>query len=386
MPQALSIASLMLVLHGLSPTSAAPVVGAIVANATAPRGVQYVAGTAPPGALAWGSYDSAPLFTSGWALLEVHTPADSVNDTASSYAAGYLEGYFTALEMDQFASNTGSDAPNSKKLTKFLEENWDWMASQVAANATSSYWRHVGALMAQVQGLADGQSDAPGTQRKLGFEIVYNNIIQGERTCAWLVQRGTSCAPLTHIGAQWRTAPTVVCPATSYPGGDIFNLAQVYGISAAQHARSSTLRRLATSGRVAVEGGVAAAQPRASKGGRTDHCSALVRLTPGGSDIMIGHTTWSALENMQRILKRFDMPLAFGGAAPVPGRWTATSSYPGYAAYSSDDFYVMSSGIVSQETTIDNDNVTLAEEFASTTVVLECVSEPYSRERLHRRQ
>lgn len=72
-------------------------------------------------------------------------------------------------------------------------------------------------------------------------------------------------------------------------------------------------------------------------------------MTPDGRDILIGHTTWSALENMQRIVKRFDMPLPGAqGGAPVPGRYVATSSYPGYAMYSSDDFYVMSSGIVSQ--------------------------------------
>ena len=80
--------------------------------------------------------------------------------------------------MDQFASNTGGDAPNSKKLQNFLDENWAWMAAQVASNS-SAYWVHVGALMAQVQGLADGQGDAPGSQRKLGFTIVYNVIIQG---------------------------------------------------------------------------------------------------------------------------------------------------------------------------------------------------------------
>jgi hypothetical protein len=48
------------------------------------------------------------------------------------------------------------------------------------------------------------------------------------------------------------------------------------------------------------------------------------------------------------------------------------SSYPTFLGYSSDDFYVMGpSGIVSIETTIDNDNLTLAEQYTSTSVVLE---------------
>lgn len=75
---------------------------------------------------------------------------------------------------------------------------------------------------------------------------------------------------------------------------------------------------------------------------------------------------------MGRILKRYDLALpSIGGGAPVPGRFTALSGSPGMMQYSSDDFYVLSSGLVTQETTIDNDNLTLAEEFASTEVVLE---------------
>ena len=74
---------------------------------------------------------------------------------------------------------------------------------------------------------------------------------------------------------------------------------------------------------------------------------------------------------MLRALKRYDLPLAGVTGAPVPGRWTALSGYPGMPEYSSDDFYVLSSGLVTLETTIDNDNITLAAEFASEEVVLE---------------
>ena len=94
-------------------------------------------------------------------------------------------------------------------------------------------------------------------------------------------------------------------------------------------------------------------------------------MLPNYTDVMLAHTTWSGLEQMLRILKRSDMPFAGVGRVSVPGRWTATSSYPGFPMYSSDDFYVMSSGLITMETTIDNENTTLAREFASTKVVLE---------------
>jgi hypothetical protein len=333
----LAAAAAALAMHA-APTCAAPVFGAVVADASAPHGVRFLPGAPPPaGALAWGSYDVGPLNTTGWAVLDVAmSGVAGGNDTLAAYAAGYLEGFLTAREMADFTANTGADAANPPKLQAFLDTNWAWMAGQVAANG-SVYWKHVGALMAQVVGLADGQGDAAsaggGGPPPLGFRVVYNAIIQG---------------------------------------GDIFNLAQVYGASEEQLARTGVLRRLAARGRVA--GVPARAHPRtgAPLRGRADHCSALIRLLPDMSDVFATHTTWSALENMLRIVKRHSLPFTnLGGGTPVPGAVAATSSYPAYGSYSSDDFYTLSSGLVALETTINNDNETLALQFASTAVVLE---------------
>jgi hypothetical protein len=324
--------------------AAAPSSIAVVADAGSARGLKVVAGAPPPaGALAWATYDAAALLATGWASLSLGATGDAAlaNATFAGYAAGYVEGVATAFEMEQWCANTGADQPNSKKLQSFLDENLSWMRAQVASNS-SAYWQHVGALIAQVEGLADGQADAATAAGRapLGFSVVYASIIEG---------------------------------------GDIFNLGQLYGISAAQRERTPALRRLHAAGRVRVEGEEEAAAPAAAAAarrdglaGRTDHCSALIRLAPDRSDLWLTHTTWSGLENMLRVAKKFDLPFSQIGGAPVPGRYTAVSSYPTFAAYSSDDFYVMApSKLVSIETTINNDNITLAEEFASTEVVLE---------------
>ena len=114
--------------------------------------------------------------------------------------------------------------------------------------------------------------------------------------------------------------------------------------------------------------------PSTLSGKRRDHCSALVRLLPEDADIGVAHTTWSGYENMGRIAKSYDLPLG-GGGAPVPGRKVRLSGYPLLLQYSSDDFYTIpSSGLITLETTINNDNATLARAYgagATTQVVLE---------------
>ncbi|XP_059532653.1 putative phospholipase B-like 2 [Myotis daubentonii] len=90
-------------------------------------------------------------------------------------------------------------------------------------------------------------------------------------------------------------------------------------------------------------------------------CSALIKLLPGHSDLLVAHNTWNSYQNMLRIIKKYwfqfregpqeDSPLA-------PGNKLVFSSYPG-TIFSCDDFYVLSSGLVTLETTIGNRNPSL---------------------------
>jgi len=78
----------------------------------------------------------------------------------------------------------------------------------------------------------------------------------------------------------------------------------------------------------------------------TGRCSALVRLTKDNRDLMVGHTTFSDYSEMTRVFKYYDLPL---GADVV--QKMGFSSYPGVAG-STDDYYIMDSGLVVTETTI----------------------------------
>merc|ERR1719321_1621145 len=82
---------------------------------------------------------------------------------------------------------------------------------------------------------------------------------------------------------------------------------------------------------------------------RDGHCSAMVRLATDNADLLVGHTTWDDFSKMTRVFKYYDFPLdASGTMAQIIGM----SSYPGVIS-STDDFYVMSSGLAVMDTSLE---------------------------------
>lgn len=86
-------------------------------------------------------------------------------------------------------------------------------------------------------------------------------------------------------------------------------------------------------------------------------CSALIKLLPGNKDLLMSHDTWNTYQSMLRILKRYNFAYRRSPTekSVIPGRIQAFSSYPG-SIFSGDDFYILSSGLVTMETTIGNSN------------------------------
>ncbi|KAJ7309616.1 hypothetical protein JRQ81_007670 [Phrynocephalus forsythii] len=86
-------------------------------------------------------------------------------------------------------------------------------------------------------------------------------------------------------------------------------------------------------------------------------CSALIKLLPGNRDLLVSHDTWNGYQSMLRILKRYTLPFRTSAHSDslIPGYSQSFSSYPG-TIFSGDDFYILSSGLVSLETTIGNSN------------------------------
>lgn len=91
-----------------------------------------------------------------------------------------------------------------------------------------------------------------------------------------------------------------------------------------------------------------------------DHCTGLVKLLPDFTDLYISQVTWNVYQSMLRIQKKYVLryKLAPGDKKVIPGYEMTMTSYPGLV-HSLDDFYVISTGLVSAETTIGNTNKTL---------------------------
>jgi len=89
-------------------------------------------------------------------------------------------------------------------------------------------------------------------------------------------------------------------------------------------------------------------------------CSALVKLFPKNQDLAISQVTWDDFNGMLRVYKfyNFSMSVNANSDRPISGQVQSFSSSPGLL-FSGDDFYILSSGLVSQETTIGNSNADL---------------------------
>ncbi|XP_015253869.1 PREDICTED: putative phospholipase B-like 2 [Cyprinodon variegatus] len=89
-------------------------------------------------------------------------------------------------------------------------------------------------------------------------------------------------------------------------------------------------------------------------------CSALIKLLPNNKDLLVSHDTWNTYQAMLRVMKKYIFPFKTSPLDnfALPGGTQAFSSYPG-SIFSGDDFYILSSGLVTLETTIGNSNPAL---------------------------
>ncbi|XP_012944732.1 putative phospholipase B-like 2 [Aplysia californica] len=312
---ALRFAVAIVLLHGFC--LAKPTTLWVVYNAD--NSTFSIASVKPADFVAVASFDNT-INKTGWAKLDVTTTSggkQAYSDSMQAYAAGFVEGHITRPLMEMHWINTVAGfcpeplSLKCKGLKGFFEKNLEWMKAQIKSQAADDpYWYHVQLYLEQMAGLQDGYSNYPG---KLNTDIDVLGVYM------WQV------------------------------GGDMEDLSNLFPDSSEQLTKENV-------------------DPSLSFG--PGRCSALLRLLPGNTDLYVSQDTWSDLSSMLRILKRysFELHMTAGSKELAPGNTMTFSSYPG-PLMSGDDFYAISSGLVSQETTIGFSNAELVKYITSEAVM-----------------
>ena len=236
----------------------------------APMQYKVVAGHVGAAAC-WTRFDGDGMSKTGFDTLSIESNG-ALPDEQQAAACGFLEGFVTQKRIWQAYSAHNSTL--SSHARAWLAMNAQWMAEMVAKNPGSLFWQHVRLVDVQMLGLWRGYVAAgPPPAEQLPFEAFQAMSFDDDLD----------------------TIDQTRCPPAfgRMDGGQLL-----------QH--------------MVVR----------------EHCSALVRLLPDRSDVVVAHNTWGGYQNMLRVVKAYTLHFAAAQATSVV--------FPGYygSLHSGDDTYV----------------------------------------------
>eukprot|EP00927_Polykrikos_kofoidii_P059847 TRINITY_DN5496_c0_g1_i1.p1 TRINITY_DN5496_c0_g1~~TRINITY_DN5496_c0_g1_i1.p1 ORF type:complete len:686 (-),score=96.34 TRINITY_DN5496_c0_g1_i1:49-2106(-) len=327
--------------------------------------------------VAWAKYNNT-VSQNGWAYLSVVATDDRrVSDDARMYAAGFLEGLLSAKQIRDFQHNA-NDATfrgdtkhhalaNIQELfgkeLAMIRDKSGMKAGSAESTITNAWWRQARYALLQSWGVLDGynrrvdavkgkpmsmidlmvlSSDGETPELEQAYDDEETLLRQSQREEAMEAKSAAGASGFLQRSSSVHRARGSASPASKRT------------VQRAAHNRMADLRDLDDKKWLGIV--------RA-----TGRCSALVRVTGGNRDLLVGHTTFSDYSEMTRIFKHYDLPLQ-----GVKARRMTFSSYPGVVG-STDDYYIMDSGLVVTETTVSmlsdeyydrlNDSVTNVPDF-----------------------
>jgi len=380
-----------LLLIGVSLVCAAKEEAAVVLSA---KGTwKVVTGTASKTAknpVAWGIYDNTIMET-GWAQLHIKT-GENFDDQKQMFAAGYLEGYLTRHQILAFHENTKADHESiHDPLRKFMTTQDTYLRDQVKANKGDVFWIQVNLVLQQLDGIIKGYNENMEVSERLDLEelwiinmdgdlIELENALErkidvinipcgGERSDDSASDQGqprfqhldtsvssTASSPglrwqksllhtLSHHAATSKSGPA---DAVLAPESDPLLRFKSQEQTASATKSSGGLRSSNEndeSRRIHDE-----MNSKFVRLMRRSRCTAVVKLTEDHTDLLMAHNSWEDYVEMLRVFKHFQFHLS--ASAKMAAVSTSFSSYPGMLS-STDDFYMMSSGLAVIETTVN---------------------------------
>jgi len=330
-------------------------------------------------AMAWGHYVDE-IDKHGWSELYVDTSdSKSLSNDVTMYAAGYIEGILTCIRMSQFYANNhillikdevthhalGSLKTLFQDEINYLKAKSNILPHLLAREPDDAYWKQARYLLFQLWGLLDGYNYAAAhfkvhTLSLLDMILLNSNaeiqdmmeayapLALSDRTQAQMPPTTGVMPSINGLAMLEKLQRTTKQKRRKLRGGFSADSTLSSSVSHNNNTRTDTSSSPPDDDPLSDQ----AWEKRLQRDG---HCSAFIRVTAGDADLLVGHTTWNDYSEMTRIFKYYNFPLPGAGTAST---LVAMSSYPGIIT-STDDFYMMDSGLVVMDTTIEVLDVSL---------------------------
>lgn len=302
--------------------------------------------------VAWG-YMKDELDKNGWIKLYIQTSdSTTVSNDVRMYCAGFIEGMLTAVRISQFYSNfyqtIMKDESNAQALNiirkvfedelEFVKTNSNFHPGTISIEPGDPYWKHMRFQFVQLWALKDGYNFVAMGKGVRMLDLIDFLVINSHAELPELMQAYSLQA--IEKRQKFQAAPVAFLQTPKNNGSTISRLPV---------APERMGKNLTTSEKKKVDDDW---EDRLIKRGR---CSALVRAAPENKDLLVGHTTWGDYASMTRIFKyyHFELPGAYTKSTVI-----GFSSYPGCIS-STDDFYILDSGLTVMDTSLEILNMDL---------------------------
>lgn len=230
------------------------------------------------------------IFQTGWDELSLQT-SNKFSDLQQAFAAGFLEGAMTHDKIWLISKYTNRNHAHSQ-VRDFFDKQDKFLRSQIANVKLPAHTKEdvYWYNVALVLAQLDGIVE--------GYNHMATSDKRLSRSQIWLMNSD----------------------------GDVMDLERMFN-----HKPIDTMNRAELIEMISFTG----------------RCSLLVKWT--GTELLVGHTTWEDYAEMMRMFKHYDFAFTHPS---IKNRRTSHSSYPGFVT-SSDDFYILDSGLLVTETTIN---------------------------------